>query len=709
MSRQQQRRASDSSDNLIDEIIASKPRCQRLGSARETESFLRQYFEDVPNEDMYNRTPKNMGLAAVSHLDFGKIRKPGIPLLRVFNPDEKQHGYQSPYTIIEMVNDNMPFLVDSLSAAIERQKLTIHMTVHPILRVRRDDRGRLIGISEPDKNDGVQESFVRIAVDRDSDKQRLNLLENEIAKVLADVRFAFRDWRKMQHKMLGAASNLSRGPTGADAAVKVETDALLQWLVDDHFTFLGYREYKLTKRGEKQFLSPRKGSGLGLLSRDERGGRTVPISKELQRLMRSKDLLIVTKANSRSTVHRHSYLDYIGIKVFDAKGKVIGEKRFIGLFTSAAYNERPRNIPLLRFKVQRVLETADVDPSGHRGKALIHILDTFPRDELFQSSVPDLVRTSIGILNHQDRKRVKLFVRRDTFRRFLSCIVYVPREKYTTAVRRCVEEILLEEFNGQSVDSSVQIVDSPLARMHTIVRTGVESRLRINIRRIEARIEAAVISWQDHLRDQLIERFGQDEGLALFREYGESFNLAYEGDTAPRIACLDVKRIDGLLKDENKEFLLLHQPVGCDADKMHFRTFRRNEPLVLSSVLPLLEDMGTKVYTERPYPVHLQNSETFWIQNFELQFDDTPNIDIESSATRFQEGFRQALSGEAESDGFNRLILAAKLDARQASLVRCYAKYILQLGIPFSQNLMEEVLVTHADLARALVHQFELQ
>ena len=709
MSRQQQRRASDSSDNLIDEIIASKPRCRRLGSARETKSFLRQYFEDVPNEDMHNRTPKNMGLAAVSHLDFGKIRKPGIPLLRVFNPDEKQHGYQSPYTIIEMVNDNMPFLVDSLSAAIERQKLTIHMTVHPILRVRRDGRGRLIGISEPDENDGVQESFVRIAVDLDSDKQRLNLLENEIAKVLTDVRFAFRDWRKMQNRMLGAASNLSRGPTGADAAVKVETDALLQWLVDDHFTFLGYREYKLTKRGEKQFLSPRKGSGLGLLSRDERGGRTVPISKELQRLTRSKDLLIVTKANSRSTVHRHSYLDYIGVKVFDAKGKMIGEKRFIGLFTSAAYNERPRNIPLLRFKVQRVLETADVDPSGHRGKALTHILDTFPRDELFQSSVPDLVRTSIGILNHQDRKRVKLFVRRDTFRRFLSCIVYVPREKYTTAVRRCVEEILLEEFNGQSVDSSVQIVDSPLARMHTIVRTGVESRLRINIRRIEARIEAAVISWQDHLRDQLIERFGQDEGLALFREYGESFNQAYKGDTAPRIACLDVKRIDGLLKDENKEFLLLHQPVGCDADKMHFRTFRKNEPLVLSSVLPLLEDMGTRVYTERPYPVHLQNSETFWIQNFELQFDDTPNIDIESSATRFQEGFRQALFGEAESDGFNRLILAARLDARQASLVRCYAKYILQLGIPFSQNLMEEVLVTHADLASALVHQFELQ
>jgi glutamate dehydrogenase len=513
----------------------------------------------------------------------------------------------------------------------------------------------------------------------------------------------------MRDKMLDTASHLNRGPTGADAAVRVETDALLQWLVDEHFTFLGYREYKLRKRGERLFLAPVKGSGLGLLSQDERGGRAVELSKEMRRHTRSKDWLIITKANSRSTVHRHSYLDYIGIKMFDDKGNAIGEKRFIGLFTSVAYSESPRNIPLLRLKVQRVLESADVDPSGHRGKALTHILDSFPRDELFQSSIPDLVRTAIGILNLQDRKRVKFFVRRDTFRRFLSCIVYVPREKYTTAIRQRVEDILLEEFEGLSVDSSVQIVDSPLARLHTIVRTGTETKPRISIRRIEERIEEAVVSWQDRLREQLVERFGQDEGFALFREYGQSFSQAYEGETEPRIACLDVKRIDGLIKGEHDDFLLLHQPAGCDADKMHFRTFRKDEPLALSGVLPLLEDMGTDVYTERPYRVQLRGGSLFWIQDFQLHFENAPNIDIESAAERFQDGFRRALSGDAESDNFNELILAAGLDARQASLIRCYAKFILQLGIPFSQNSMEEVLVNHSDLACALVRQFELQ
>ena len=709
MSKKQQRRVTDKSASLIDEIVASKPKSKCLKGGAETESFLRRYFADVPYEDIQDRTPTIMGRAAVSHLDFAKIRKPETLSLRIFNPDKKIHGYESPFTIIEMVNDNMPFLVDSISAAIDRQKLTIHMTVHPVLYVIRDSRGRLQRVADHDEPGAITESFVRIAVDRESDEQHLKILEHEIAKVLADVRVAVRDWRKMRDKMLEAAATLNRGPVGADVAVRVETDALLQWLVDDHFTFLGYREYKLRKRGQKLFLAPVKGSGLGVLSSDERGGRAVLLSKEMQRHTRSKDWLIITKANSRATVHRHSYLDYIGVKLFDDQGNAIGEKRFIGLFTSVAYSESPRNIPLLRLKVQRVLEAADIDPSGHRGKALMHILDSFPRDELFQSSIADLVRTTIGILNLQDRKRVKFFLRRDAFRRFLSCIVYVPREKYTTAIRRKVEEILLEEFEGLSVDSSVQIVDSPLARMHTIVRTGVDNRPKISIRRIEDRIEQAVVSWRDHLRTQLIERFGQDEGFALFREYGESFTPAYEGETEPRIACLDVKRIDGLIKEEHQESLLLHQPAGCDPDKMHFRTFRAGEPLALSAVLPFLEDMGTEVYTERPYRVTLRDGSLYWIQDFQLRFESAADIDIDEAAARFQEGFRQALSGESESDNFNELILSAGLDARQASVIRCYAKYILQLGIAFSQNSMGEVLVAHSDLACALVRQFELQ
>jgi glutamate dehydrogenase len=707
VSRQPHRRSSDITESLIGEIVAAKPASKTLTKREDIDAYLRNYFSAVPYEDMAGRSPKIMGRAAMGHLEFAKVRKPGTPKLRIFNPSEKQHGYQSAYTIIEMVNDDMPFLVDSVSAAINRHGLAIHMTVHPIFRVIRGARGRLKSIERPGSDKGNVESYIRFVVDREADQHHLDLLEHEISKVLADVRVAVRDWRKMRDKILEAASSLDRGP--ADAALRMESDALLRWLADDHFTFLGYREYKLRERGEKLFLTAVPGSGLGVLSKDERGSRAVELTKEMIRYTASKDPLIITKANSRATVHRHSFLDYVGVKTYDDAGNPNGEMRFIGLFTSIAYSESPRHIPLLRLKIQRVLEKMGLDPAGHRGKSLIHILDAYPRDELFQGSVKDLVRITDGVLNLQDRKRVKLFLRRDPFRRFFSCIIYIPREQYTTDVRHRIEDILLTNFGGISIDTSVQIVDSPLARMHTIVRLGTGSQTKFDIDEIEKRIADTAISWQDKLRDQLVDKFGHDEGFALFREYGQSFRPAYQTDTTPRIACLDVKRVDGLLKGEHDNWLLLHRPAGTPEGCLHFRTFRKDEPLPLSGVLPILEDLGTDVYTERPYKVLLKDGGLFWIQDFELEYENAENLDVEAAAARFQEGFRQALSGQSESDNFNELILKAGLDARETSLIRTYAKYILQLGIPFSQNRMEEVLAANAELARKLVTQFELQ
>jgi glutamate dehydrogenase len=429
----------------------------------------------------------------------------------------------------------------------------------------------------------------------------------------------------------------------------------------------------------------------------------------MRRHARSRNWLIITKANSRSTVHRSSYLDYVGVKKFDEHGNPVGELRFIGLFTSVAYSENPRNIPLLRLKVKRVLERSHLDPAGHRGKSLLHILDSFPRDELLQSSVHDLVRTTNGILNLQDRHRVKFFLRRDAFRRFFSCIVYVPREKYTTAIRRRIEQILLDAFEGISVDSSVQISDSPLARVHIIVRTNVEDRPRISIRRIEERIADAVVTWRDRLRHDLIDAFGLDEAPILYREFGESFPPAFEADTKPSAACLDVKRLDGLLKGEHNEYLQLHRPQDANGNQLDFRTFRKDEPLLLSHVLPILEDMGTEVHSERPYKVRLRNGDVFWIQEFVLNYPGAADLDLSETAGRFQQGFHRSLIGDAESDGFNKLILHARLDWRQTALIRCYAKYLQQLRIPFSQSYMEDVLAAHANVARNLVDQFELQ
>ena len=708
MSKNNLRRSSDLSVRMVDEIVAARPKSTILKTRKQINAYLRRYFANVPHDDMQGRVPKIMGTAALGHLNFGKVRKPGQAKLRIYNPNKAEHGFHSRFTIVEMVNDNMPFLVDSVAAAISRHNLTIHMTVHPLLKVRRDKRGRLLEVMCSEGTCNLEESYIRFVIDRESDMQELNILEHEIKKVLADVRRAVRDWPEMRNNMLQAADELSVLTSG-DTALRKESEALLRWMVLEHFTFLGYREYKIQKRGKKLYLRPVAESGLGLLANEKRGGNSIELTKEMHRLTRSKEFLIITKANSRSTIHRHSYLDYFGVKVYDKNGKPSGEKRFIGLFTSVAYSENPQSIPLLRLKVERVMTKSGLDPAGHRGKSLLHILNSFPRDELFQSSIHDLVRTTNGILNLQDRSHVKFFLRRDTFRRFFSCLIFIPREKYTTGIRGRIEEILMRAFDGHAVDSSVQITDSPLARVRTIVRTGTGDRPRISIRGIEKEIAEAVITWKDRLREQLVNRFDQDEGLALFREYGDCFPLAFEEDVEPDIACLDIKRIDSLLKGEHKQSLLLHQPDGSVSDQLSFRTFSKDMPLLLSHVLPVLEDLGTQVYGERTYELQLRNGDEFWIQDFELRYAGTAELDIDEAAERFQDGFARSQSGEVENDGLNRLILAAGLNWRQTTLIRCYAKYLLQLGIPFSQTYMENVLVDHAETAGLLVEQFELQ
>jgi len=707
VTKQQHRRTSDIKDLLVGEIVASKPKSSILKTRKQIENYLRHYVVDVPVEDMQGRPTDIMARAAMAHLEFGTVRKKGQAVLRIFNPTVKKQGYESIYTIVEMVNDDMPFLVDSVSAAISRQGLAIHITVHPVLRVTRDGRGRIKEVLN--ETSGINESFIRFNIDKETDEHVLKILEHEIYKVLGDVRAAVADWAKLRGKMAEAITSLHSDPIGSDAALTKETEDLLKWMADDHFTFLGFREYKLQYRKEKAYLRPVEGSGLGILRSDDRGGRTIELSKEMRRYTRSKDWLIITKANSRATVHRHSYLDYVGIKKYDDSGTAVGELRFLGLFTSAAYSESPRNIPFLRLKIQRVLERSHLEPSGHRGKALLHILDSFPRDELFQSSIQDLVRTTNGILNLQDRQRVRFFLRRDTFRRFYSCIVYVPREKYSTAIRRRVESILMEAFGGTSVDSSVQITDLPLARVHLIVRTGPGERPRISIRDIEKEIADAVVSWRDKLRAELTEKYDQDVGLSLFRRYGESFSLAYEEDIEAHIACLDVKRIDRMIDEDKSRSFLLYQPADSENKHLQFKTFQRDHDLYLSTALPILEDMGTDVHSERPYQMRVKGVADFWIQDFSLHYDGIDDLDVDSAASRFQDCFRNVLAGNAENDGFNRLVLAAGLDWRQTALVRCYAKYLTQLGIPFSQNYMEDVLAAHADLARKFVAQFELQ
>jgi glutamate dehydrogenase len=702
------RRSGDARQRIVDAILATRLKSRHVTRKQEIQRFLQQYFASVPYEDLEGRSEEIMARIALDHLDFAAARRPGEALLRIYNPTEKEYGYKSQYTFIEMVNDDMPFLVDSVAAAIKQRGLGVHITVHPIIAVRRNDDGKLTGIATPGDKKSTPESFIRFAISRETDDKALRKLCRDINRVLADIRVAVRDWAEMRQRMRESSALLKYGPKGADPLIRSESQALLEWMVDDHFTFLGYREYRLETRQGKSFLEPVVGSGLGLLSRNGKK-KPIELTTEMERLKRSRDWLILTKANSISTVHRPAFLDYVGIKLYDKNGKTIGERRFIGLLTSIAYNESPTHIPLLRYKVREIFRRANVKENGHRGKALLHIIQTYPREELFQSSISDLTRTTIGILNLQDRQRVRLFLRRDPFHRFFSCLVFVPREKYTTAIRRKIEALLKNSFAGISVDSAVQISDSALARVHIIVRTPEKAKPRIAIDKIEHHLAELLVTWSDRLRGELLATFGNDEGERLFGRYGGIFPAGFQEDTPPKSACADIQTIDQMLREDIPRQVELYTAGGLRPGEMRFIVYSLDGPLVLSDALPILERMGAEVHTEHPYEAKLQSGEPFWIQDFHLCHESGNPIDVDAVSDRFEECFMAVLSGEAENDGLNRLIVSAELSWREVALVRCYAKHILQLRLPFSQSYMENVLVAHANLARHLVRQFEAQ
>ena len=709
MTAKELRRGSDRKDSIVKEILAAPVASSPLSSRAQAREFLRQYVANVPIEDLEGRSPVVMAKIALDHLAFGATRRKGRFLTRVYNPTENEHGYISPFTFVEIVNDDMPFLVNSITAVINRLGLGVHITVHPIIRVRRDSSGNIKGIAKPADKNGQLESLMRFAIERETDSRVLKKLEKEVRQVLSDIKLAVRDWKAMSAKMIETRELLDSGPKQADPALRDESRAFLQWMADEHFTFLGYREYRLSQRGKTYYLEPVDGSGLGLLSRNRHAGKHIELTEEMRRLRHARDWLILTKANSRSTIHRNAYLDYIGVKIYDSHHQVIGERRFIGLFASAAYSEAPRSIPLLKYKIGRIFEQANVELIGHRGKALLHIINTYPRDELFHASVQDLARTTIGILNLQDRQRVRLFLRRDSFRRFFSCLVYVPREKYTTFVRRKVEAILQDEFTGTDVESSVQISDSALARVHIVVHTPTSDHQRISIKKIEARIIDVVVTWTDRLRNQLLEKFDRDEAPKLFRAYRDVFPPGYQTHVSPAEACSDIERIEEMLTNGARRTVDLYRPGDSTPERLNFMLYSFDEPLALSEALPVLEDMGVKVFTEHPHELHLLSGESFWIQEFHLHYERGNELKLESVATLFEDCFMQVLNGKVESDGLNRLILGAQLDWRQTALLRCYTKYLLQLGMPFSQAYMEDVLAAHSGFVHLLIDQFLLQ
>ncbi|MBE2211357.1 MAG: NAD-glutamate dehydrogenase [Xanthomonadaceae bacterium] len=680
-----------------------KPVLDAVGKDAHAREFAATLFERLSPGEIAMHSPKHWAAVAKDTLAFAETRKPGRALIRVFNPDVRKNGWDSPRSVLQVVNDDMPFLVDSVSNALVEKGIGVHALIHPVIAVTRDKAGRMTALGK-----GVDESVMHIEIDR-LDSADAKALEKTIARVLEDVRASITDWPKMREKMEAAADGLLEHPGPVPVATLEEAREFLRWAADNHFTFLGYREYRVEKRGREDMLVAVDGSGLGLL-RDDDASKPRPLkSMDAHQVQQAGvfDPLILSKTNARSHVHRRGYMDYIGVVSYDDKGHPLSEKRFIGLFTSSAYNRRPWEIPVVRARFDRVMHESGLPASGHSAKALRHILETLPRDELFQSSDAELLELGSGVLGLQERVDSKLFIRRDRYGRFYSVLVFVPRERFNTDMRLRIEQMLKEALSADHIESHVLMGDSPLAQLHMIARPRSESTdVDIDLAKLSDALAEIVRNWHDNLNDLLITRHGETEGLLLAKRFGRALSSAYIEQASPEAAADDVAQLAALADDSSIGITMRTDPAASHcANCIEVKLFRRGDSLPLSEVLPMLENMGLQVITEYPYDIEA-DGQAYSIQDLEVRPPDGMVPSAEGIAF-FVEAFSRVWSGDLENDGFNRLVLGAGLRWKQVQMLRSYCKYLMQLGVPFSQSYVEATFARYPLLARLMVEYFE--
>jgi glutamate dehydrogenase len=687
---------------IIDEVTQRAAALAAPDERATLTDFVHRYYANVAVNDLRDRSVEFLSAAVYAHWQLAAVRPPGTPLVRVYTPTRQRDGWESTHTIVEIVNDDMPFLVDTVTMRLDRHGLGLHLVVHPIMRVRRDEEGRLVGLA--DEAGGKPESIMHVEVDRETDVDVLDATRDGLLAALGDLRAATDDWLPMLGALRRVVDDLASNPPPVGADELAEGRAFLEWMADQHFTFVGYRRYELAPHGADEALCPVGGTGLGVLRRASNDHVTAlaDLPPEVQRRVHEKQLLIVTKANSLATVHRPAYLDYVGVKTFDANGDVVGEHRFLGLWTSSTYTGSPIDIPVVRRKVQAVIDRAGFEPQGHDQKDLIAILENYPRDDLFQIDTDSLFDIAMGILHLQERRRVRVFVHREPYGRFVSCLVFVPRDRYTTALRLRVANLLMDAYGATEYEWNARVSESVLARLHFVLHTDTARTPDVDVAALQDRIAAATRSWADDLREALLATHGEEAGLDRFHKYSGAFPVAYQEEFGAREALADLAQLERL----DAANPLAVRAGAPSAGRLDFKLYGTGEQPSLSDVLPRLRNMGVVVDDEHPFTITPPTAPASWIKYFRLRYPASTHVDAGAVQRTFEQAFLAVARGDAEDDGFNRLVLVAGLAWREVALLRAYAKYLRQLATLYSQAYIETTLAEHPDIARSLIELF---
>ncbi|MDI3397956.1 NAD-glutamate dehydrogenase [Pseudomonas sp. V88_4] len=672
--------------------------------------FAEQFFGIISLDELTQRRLSDLAGCTLSAWRLLERFDHAQPQVRVYNPDYERHGWQSTHTAVEVLHHDLPFLVDSVRTELNRRGYSIHTLQTTVLSVRRGSKGELLEIlPKGTTGEGVlHESLMYLEIDRCANAAELNVLSKELEQVLGEVRVAVSDFEPMKAKVQEILTKLDNSAFAVDADEKNEIKSFLEWLVGNHFTFLGYEEFTVVDQADgghieydqKSFLGLTKMLRTGLTNEDRH------IEDYAVNYLREPTLLSFAKAAHPSRVHRPAYPDYVSIREIDADGKVIKEHRFMGLYTSSVYGESVRVIPFIRRKVEEIERRSGFQAKAHLGKELAQVLEVLPRDDLFQTPVDELFSTVMSIVQIQERNKIRVFLRKDPYGRFCYCLAYVPRDIYSTEVRQKIQQVLMERLKASDCEFWTFFSESVLARVQLILRVDPKNRIDIDPLQLENEVIQACRSWQDDYAALTVETFGEANGTNVLADFPKGFPAGYRERFAAHSAVVDMQHLLNL--SEKKPLAMsFYQPLASGPRELHCKLYHADTPLALSDVLPILENLGLRVLGEFPYRLRHTNGREFWIHDFAFTAAEGLDLDIQQLNDTLQDAFVHIVRGDAENDAFNRLVLTAGLPWRDVALLRAYARYLKQIRLGFDLGYIASTLNNHTDIARELTRLFK--
>ncbi|SNV18904.1 NAD-specific glutamate dehydrogenase [Dermatophilus congolensis] len=698
-------------------------------------TYLERFYHHVATEELLTRTPEELAGAAASMLATAhQLTTSTRERVRVFTPTVERDGWASGHTVVHVATDDASFLVDSLLEHLEHTKTRVHFIAHPQIYVRRDDEGTLTDVvdvasgaqTDPTPTDALRESWIHIEIDRLNDHATEENLAAELLNVVRDVHAAVDDFDALEARAIEIRDNLTENIPNVDPDTVHRARSLLDWVAGGQFIFIGAADYTVERQQDghgRDTVELRRipESGLGILSSRRSPETTIDHAKILTGVAAQLALkpvaYVFTKANATSTVHRRVRLEYIGIKQFDTAGNVTGERRIIGLFTAPAYVWSVTSLPYVRDKVQAVIHEAGYVPDSHLSKDLLAVLESYPRDDLFHGTVEHITAVATAVVHLRERRRTRLFLRHDPFGRYVTALIYLPRDRYNTDVRIRIQDILMSAFNGDEIEYRTRVSDASLAQIYAIVH-GVDASdaRQIDLNELEARIVEATRNWDEGFAEAATARFGEGPAAAIIARYGRGVDQVYKADVAPRVAVADVVALESFEHEPERSIRpVVHQTPGAPNNQRRMKIYARQE-VSLSDLVPILRDTGVRVTDERPYRLHRADGTSFYVYDIGLSIPDNVTwrrgtgrvtASRETSTLAFEDLVADVWAGRAESDSLNALVLRAGLTGDEIAVLRAITSYIAQAGSTFSRQYVEQVVLDNPELAATLLRYFE--